>query len=545
MGRLIDFVVDQLLADPNAKSTNLKAARKVNFDSSFALFRINRCWQGEVHESIDIEPTDLAPHADARNVDRLTKPPAGIAKLQFHGRTDLHETIQERAFSQLGMFAENTGLKRCFGGDRVRINDWNAFACLNRNGEVGSSSYDVFAPTAQLREGRPMRSPIAAILLALIPTMCSAQDAELLVTEQWNSVDATGGLRAMILKPFGGESTEGGDARVSLVTANGSVIAAEPDLNSQTALMFSGVPAGTHTLVARGPGMVAVYAVHIVEGVAQRPGETLHISPANLDLATVRTTASRYLPAKASFEPSFDVTAGEAVMKTARRDRLTRIQQDGAGFKGRVYRAGMDGNSLAAGGENNVLIYQDGELVTLAVTDTDGAFKIDQLVPGSYAILIAGPDGFAVTGFELVDENDPGIDAIEIDSVKAKSPGQTFVAAQVPPTQPEFQIQLAAIGLQSPAFDLLMSSGSSGDSDAQPSDVSPEEPIGLPLTEVSPMSGAPVGAGGGGIGGGGVGGGGGLGGVAALGVIGAGIAIATSDDDGAIVTPSIASPATP
>lgn len=378
--------------------------------------------------------------------------------------------------------------------------------------------------------------------LALFATGSLALGQGVMITPQWATTDAAGRIDAVIVAPgVPADTLAGGQTQIALVSQEGTIYRAEPSAQSHLEYSFVGVPSGVYTLTARGPNIVACYAVHVVDQGDVATGDEqqrLEIGIAEMRINKLRNAVIRYMPTSVPYVAKFDDAVGRKFYQTQSHTASMRVGQTSGGLKGRILRAGLEGDSPVGAGQTNILLYQNRELIAQVVTEADGSFSIDSLEPGIYSLIAIGPDGIAVTGFQLISEplarRSTGPD-------RSAFPGR-LVALQQPSAEPQLQLQLAPSGLESPAINELLQ-----DQQPESNPVPPAEP-GLPL-DVSaapgPLGGGGAGGGGGYAGGGGIGGGGGLGMVLGITAAGAGIAAFSSDDDDAIATPPVISPLSP
>ncbi len=108
--RLGDFVVDQLVINPNAEAADLQASGEIDFDAAVATMRIDRFGKTEADGAVDVQPADFAPHGDPRNLHGLAKPPPRISQLKLLRRAKVDDAVQKCAFSERRAFCEHTGL---------------------------------------------------------------------------------------------------------------------------------------------------------------------------------------------------------------------------------------------------------------------------------------------------------------------------------------------------------------------------------------------------------------------------------------------------
>ncbi|WP_143544016.1 hypothetical protein [Rhodopirellula sp. MGV] len=408
-----------------------------------------------------------------------------------------------------------------------------------------------------MRSSRPVTLRRAALVIALgmANAFASAQQCHAqtpggtssggmnygeLTAQQWSPIGSDNAssttFRAAILPPPGSNDKTGSQVRVAVTSLDGTVIDGHPSRSSGTDLEFDAVAPGTYSLVATGPGLVAIYAVHLVGGPSSSPAEPLLVSPAHLSLETVQKAVSRYLPLDVSFPTTFATADGKQVLNESKLPGASLIRVSGSQLQGQLYRAGYKGNGFTKAGQNNVLVYSGLDQIAQVVSRADGTFTLDDLLPGPYSIIIAGPDGLAVTGFEVVGDHTT--------TAQVNAADQHFVTQVESVVHTRFAIQLAPVGLESPALDIVFDPSRSG----MLGGAGLTSPIsGVPANQLSAMGGGAGGAGpiGGGGGGGSLGAGAGIGPVIGLGAVGAAIAVAASDDDDNLEPPAIASPTTP
>ncbi|PAY20609.1 hypothetical protein CKO51_05160 [Rhodopirellula sp. SM50] len=387
----------------------------------------------------------------------------------------------------------------------------------------------------------PLTLALALTSLLLTSSFARADgDGQHLVVQQWVAASPEGRIDAVIVAPdVPADTLQPGSVNVTLVSQDGAIYRAQPSAESNVQYSFVGVPAGVYTLVTRGPNLAACYAIHVVESqdVALDPRHPrLEIGVAPLRINKVRNAVIRYMPSTIPFVADFRGADGPKAMSALHASGTLRVAQSAGGLRGRIYRAGSTQTQLIGAAETNVLLYQNRELISQAITGEDGTFSIDSLPPGAYSLIAIGPDGIGVVGFQLVEEvlarrNSSGGD------------GSRLVTLQEPTFQPQLELQLAPSGLESPAIDELIQ-----DEVPQPETLPPGE-AGLPV-EPGAMQGPPGGSVAGGGGGGG-GGGGSLGGrgsllpVLGFAAAGAAVAASSSDDDDAFAAPPVTSPITP
>lgn len=362
-----------------------------------------------------------------------------------------------------------------------------------------------------------------------------------LTMNQWVESTPDGALTGRIIGSDAGHELAGlANVDVAIIADDGKVLTATT--NAQGQFTIPNVQRGVYTLMARGQGIFACSAMHVISAQDNRSGrfpKTAKVCVGNVDFTTVNTAMIRYMPPKmltdhlsineANFEQLADVVCGSDSFRVAR---------SGGGMKGRIHLAGP---ALQGAPATNVFILQDGIEVSRAITDANGRFFVE-LEPGDYSLLAVGSAGVGLLGFELVDVVDSASNA----GAAFEGSSQRFVVAQnASNIDQQFAMQVAPTP---EVIDVVEGAFVQADSDGPGDDVA-----GVPMNDLtidgfgSPVPGAGFqGYGGGGSFGGGGGGGGfgggGIGGVAAIAAV-AGVAVAASNDNGRGII--IASPSSP
>lgn len=266
----------------------------------------------------------------------------------------------------------------------------------------------------------------------------------------------------------------------------------------------------------------------------------------------VRLTSSYLPPEMGGSYDEIDsefVASGEVSQALQNRVRLG----DEGTLDGQVYSMVRSGRSTSGLGGTNILIYRDNQLVSRTVADDLGKFSFNNMVPGVYGLIGAGPAGYAAFGFEAYDAatvasaNQSGTlvafqDAKNsVSTTNAMARGSVLPVLLVPPAMvPAVVDQIRAAGL---------AVGDTGGFAGDPGFVSPVPgagvaPFGGPGGFAAPGGFAGSGGGfGGAVGGAGAGGGfGGLLGLVAAGGIAAAAIAAADDDNDDFVLPAPSSP---
>ncbi|MCO8121954.1 carboxypeptidase-like regulatory domain-containing protein [Stieleria sp. TO1_6] len=359
----------------------------------------------------------------------------------------------------------------------------------------------------------------AAAALAMVVSSGFASAAD--VTEhQWVRASDNGSIMGRVIVPRGDSITAVRGAKVSLIDQFGKFAGVTTKSDKTGRFTISHVTPGVYTLMIQGDNAFACCAMHVLQPNVPI-SDQFEVAAGAVDYSVVRNAVVRYLPAGQPTAIVFDPSVNPLTSGRVEPGVSARVTQFEGGIKGRLTRAGFSDDMGAK--DANVLIYHDGVEVARTVTDQEGNFVVGNLAPGSYSVLGSGKDGFGLMGLELVGA------LAETTAAKAGIQDTTLVA-QAEAASETFVMQVAPLPSAATVIDDRVIS---------------EDQIGTAV----PFEGTPGTSTGGGMsGGGGAGGGGGIGGggrLLLLGGVGAGIAIALSDDDDSIEPPPVVSPVAP
>lgn len=316
-------------------------------------------------------------------------------------------------------------------------------------------------------------------------------------------------------------------------------------------VVIDGVEPGVYGMIARAKGLVACYAMHVID--SDQPGSDLYPSKAEIALQTIdhQSFWSIVLPRMRS-DYDLDTLSIEEerlddIVSHARGNERYRVTRTQGGMVGYLYGATDHGRAIDDEDRDRldpaefmtVLLFKDGRYVGRDLTDERGRFDFQTLPAGLYSLITVGPDGVGAVGFELMDlaPLDPvsdldlpsPADSIAADDSSEETTLTRTVQGQAL-TQSAFAMQV--VPFSTDVFGRVLQESPL----EQPSDVVDESDEVLDDV-VAPMDGSFTGSGF--SGGGGGGGGGGIGSVAGL----AGVAIAgslvASDSPDNPVSPSV------
>lgn len=413
--------------------------------------------------------------------------------------------------------------------------------------------------------------PVLVALLTSFGLLAEAADAQTLkVTDhltvpQWVNPMTEGELRGRVILP----STDGSadpiaNASVVMTDRQGKTLRART--NDAGVFTVKDVEPGVYALTARGKGVFACCAMHIVDDKTASSSvlpRQVEVAAAAIDYTIVKSAILRYLPPTPK-DNSYSILNADLQGISGRvvGENLFRVKQIDGGLKGRIHVAGAEGKELGDAGLLNIFLVHRGEVIDRVVSKRNGSFEFGDVAPGEYSILALGLSGIGMAGFELVDEE--VANQISADSSNASASGETLVTTfdQCCCCCDEFAMQIAPLSQAIVAVEEVWSEGEviSDESLPMEGELAVDE-FGNPISGFDQFGnpiggGAPGGAAGGGaLGGGGFAGGagagagggigGGLGGLASLAGL-AGIAAVgggNSNSGGSLAPPPAASPA--
>lgn len=294
--------------------------------------------------------------------------------------------------------------------------------------------------------------------------------------------------------------------------------------DSRGVVKFQAKQVGLHALVTTGPYGHAAFPI-----IVRTTSVDEEVFAASGSQPTITLPIFTLLPGEASralrsFVPprKFAATDLDASLVASGELMPTRDFQVDLSEAGRLegqvmtlLRQDLIGQSLAG---NNLLLFKNGELQARSISDSMGRFAFENLKPGSYGIICAGPGGYAAFGFEAMM---PSMSA----SIGNRKQFVSTLAQTAPPSSPGGL--LPVVPIPSPFTSAIPESFQDED----------EEPM-LADAAFSPVAGGGGGGpGGGGSGAGGIGDAGGLLGLAGLGAALA-AAASRSNNDRVIVIPT-------
>lgn len=321
---------------------------------------------------------------------------------------------------------------------------------------------------------------VLAFTVTTLPSDASAQEtswSDHLAVTQWVNPATPSEFQARVLVPkVGGGARNVSGAHVILLGRNGSFHRGITDDHGD--VVISGVGSGVYAMIARAPGLVAVYAMHVIaadqRGAAGYPGKA-EIACAPLSYDKFATTVMPLLRSQYDREALTIEDANlEKISGHVRGNERYQVVRSGGGLVGYLYAATAKGriadpddldDRLDPAALMSVFLFRNGRDVGRAMTDELGRFEIPDLATGVYALVTVGPDGLGAVGFELLEEADSDKKA----NLVSKD-GYKFVSVNGDNENSEFELQVIPVELpaSTPAVDefgnLLPLDGSIGGS---------------------------------------------------------------------------------
>ncbi len=161
---------------------------------------------------------------------------------------------------------------------------------------------------------------------------------------------------------------------------------------------LSAVESGVYSFVATGENGFAAYGVRVVENAGDESLNLIEAAAVSPQTAVVKQLLGGELPTKVATAVLENATVSEVASQVVGSNKVT--IKNGK-LLGHVIP--MLGDVSAANG-TSVYIIKDNQQVAEAVTDASGSFSVEDLEPGVYDFVAAGPTGFAAVSFEAVPE---------------------------------------------------------------------------------------------------------------------------------------------
>ena len=211
------------------------------------------------------------------------------------------------------------------------------------------------------------------------------------------SLNESGNVEGRIATIEAGSKANGlSDLNVFLIS-NGEV-KHETKSDSDGLFSLAGVDAGVYSFVATGENGFAAYGVRVVEDGVDSSINLIEAAAVSPNTSVVKQLMGGELPTKVAAAVLENATVSETASNTVGSNKVT---IENGTLVGHVIP--MLGDVSAANG-TSVYIIKDNQQVAEAQTDASGSFSVDDLEPGVYDFVAAGPTGFAAVSFEAVQQ---------------------------------------------------------------------------------------------------------------------------------------------
>ena len=162
--------------------------------------------------------------------------------------------------------------------------------------------------------------------------------------------------------------------------------------DSLGAFEVNGLAEGVYSFIASGKYGFAAFGVNVVKGEAEAAVTTMEIAVVNPDFKQVREIFSEKFSSP-SGTLAVDVGIGQKIAGA------NRVAIESGKLRGRVF-------NFVSGitpGQTSAYLVRGEERVAETLVDSQGNFTFDDVEPGVYEFVTAGPDGYAALSFEAVD----------------------------------------------------------------------------------------------------------------------------------------------
>ena len=236
-------------------------------------------------------------------------------------------------------------------------------------------------------------APIAEISPAMI------SDAGLISVQRSHtiSLNESGSIDGRVATIDAGSKANGlADLKVFLV--NNGEIQAETVTDSDGLFSLTNIGEGVYSFVATGESGFAAYGVRVVANNGSDSVNVMEAAAVSPQAAVVRQILNKQLPTDIAQEIMDNAVVSDEAARVVGANKVS--VKDGV-LTGHV--VPMLGELALVDG-TSVFLIKGNEQVAEVTADSTGSFAIDDVEPGVYDFVAAGPTGFAAVSFEAVDE---------------------------------------------------------------------------------------------------------------------------------------------
>ena len=223
------------------------------------------------------------------------------------------------------------------------------------------------------------------------------------------SLNESGSVEGRIASIKSGSEANGlADLKVFLVS-NGE-IQAEAVTDADGLFSLANISEGVYSFVATGESGFAAYGVQVVANNGSDSVNLMEAAAVSPQAAIVKQLLKEQLPSDVAQHIMDNAVVSEQAANTVGANKIK--VEDGV-LVGHV--VPMLGEVALAEG-TSVYLIQDNKQIAEVVTDASGSFAIQDVEPGVYDFVAAGPTGFAAVSFEAVEDEASDVASVVTDS---------------------------------------------------------------------------------------------------------------------------------
>ncbi len=251
------------------------------------------------------------------------------------------------------------------------------------------------------------------------------------------AIDEDGAVRGRIVNIDASTKHAAGLGSLKVYFAQNGTVAYEIFTEADGSFVAENLAPGVYSFIAAGETGFAAYGVNIVEAGSGEFPNVMEAAAVSPTFSAVQNILNSHVPARVANEIVQTVNVEASSIAGANRVQLV----DGD-LHGNV--VSIVGTRETAAGTFVHIVRNDEEIASVEV-DNNGSFRIQDLDPGVYDFVAAGPSGFAAVGFEAV--QDEVVGAVDSEIIETAIPesvvnvdasfadagaAQEFIPANVP-----------------------------------------------------------------------------------------------------------------
>lgn len=219
------------------------------------------------------------------------------------------------------------------------------------------------------------------------------------------SLNESGSIEGRVATIDAGSKANGlSDLKVFLVS-NGE-IQAETVTDADGLFSLANIGEGVYSFVATGESGFAAYGVRVVANNGSDTVNLMEAAAVSPQAAVVKQILQKQLPSNIADEIMENAVVSDEASRVVGSNKVS--VKDGV-LVGHV--VPMLGEIALVDG-TSVFLIQGNEQVAEVTADATGSFAVEDVEPGVYDFVAAGPTGFAAVSFEAVEEAAPSVDDV-------------------------------------------------------------------------------------------------------------------------------------